>query len=214
MTDVLSYKVTNQHRRSQVLHQNQLLLIASEVGIPLCMGDHHTQYRCTSPTPCKTTSLGGDKMLMPQEQNGKAFTRRPTRKASQGWKNGKLWLGLWTSTRASTAGWVKTSGKVIWLLELQRNTYIRQRDRRLYPLMLVDSEPKEECCHSLNWVTADKAKIQMGGVKWVSEPTCRNGEQEGLPCRLTRNATHLPRGTSADYRGMTLYPTERPNQQY
>ena len=40
--DVPSYKVTNQHGQSQVLHQNWLLLVASEVGIPLCMGSHHT----------------------------------------------------------------------------------------------------------------------------------------------------------------------------
>ena len=73
-TDVPSYKVTNQHGQSQVLHQNWLLLIASEVGVPMCMGNHHTWNRCTSPTPCKTTSLGGDKEMMPQEQNGKAVT--------------------------------------------------------------------------------------------------------------------------------------------
>ena len=60
MADVPSYKVTNQHGQSQVLHQNQLLLITSEVGIPLCMGNGHTWDRCTSPTPCKTTSIGGD----------------------------------------------------------------------------------------------------------------------------------------------------------
>ena len=52
-TDIPSYEVTNQHGGSWVLHQNQLLLIASEVGIPLCMGSCHAQDRCTSPTPCK-----------------------------------------------------------------------------------------------------------------------------------------------------------------
>ena len=72
--DVPSYEVTNQHEWSRVLHQNWLLLIMPEVGIPLCMGNCHTQDRCTSPTPCKTTSLGGEEM-MPQEQNGKAVTR-------------------------------------------------------------------------------------------------------------------------------------------
>ena len=74
VADVPSYKVTNQHGWSRVLHQNQLLLIASEVGIPLCMGNPHTQDRCTSLTPHKTTSLGGDKKMMPQEQDGKAVT--------------------------------------------------------------------------------------------------------------------------------------------
>ena len=102
VADVLSYEVMNQHRQSRVLHQNQLLLVTSEVGIPLCMGNCHTQDRCSSPTPCKTTSLGGDEVMTPQEQNGKVVTQQPTRKASQGWKNGKLWLGSWTSTGAST----------------------------------------------------------------------------------------------------------------
>ena len=37
-TDVPSYEVMNQHGWSQVLHQNWLLLVTSEVGIPLCMG--------------------------------------------------------------------------------------------------------------------------------------------------------------------------------
>ena len=102
MADVPSYKVTNQHGQSRVLHQNRLLLIASEVGVPLCMGNRHTRDRCTSPTPCKTTSSGGDEKMMPQEQDGKAVTRQPTMKASLGWKNGKLQLGSWTSTGAST----------------------------------------------------------------------------------------------------------------
>ena len=55
MADVPSYKVMNQYGQSQVLHQNWLLLITSKVGIHLCMGNHHTWERCTSPTPCKTT---------------------------------------------------------------------------------------------------------------------------------------------------------------
>ena len=58
--DVPSYEVTNQHGKSQVLHQNWLLLVTSEVGIPSCMGNCHTWDGCTSPTPCKTTSSGGD----------------------------------------------------------------------------------------------------------------------------------------------------------
>ena len=41
----------------------------------LMYGNLHAWYRCTSPTPCKTTSLGGDKMMMPQEQDGKASTQ-------------------------------------------------------------------------------------------------------------------------------------------
>ena len=74
VADMPSYEVTNQHGWSRVLHQNWLLLVVSEVGIPLCMGNRHTRDRCTSPTPCKTTSLGGDEVMMPQEQNGKVVT--------------------------------------------------------------------------------------------------------------------------------------------
>ena len=70
--DIPSYKVMNQHGWSWVLHWNQLLLVASEVGIPLCMGNCHTWDRCTSPTPCKTTSPGGDEKKTPQEKDGKA----------------------------------------------------------------------------------------------------------------------------------------------
>ena len=55
-TDVPSYEVMNQHRRSRVLHQNQLLIM-SEIGIPLCMGSQHACDRCSSPTPHKTTSV-------------------------------------------------------------------------------------------------------------------------------------------------------------
>ena len=75
--DVPSYKVTNQHGWSQVLHQNWLLHVASEVGIPLCMGNHHKWEE-----------------RMPHENNGKAVTQRPTSKASLGWKNRKLQLEL------------------------------------------------------------------------------------------------------------------------
>ena len=73
--DMPSYEVTNQCRWSQVLHQNWILLVATEVGIPLCMGTCHTWDRCTSPTPCKTTSSGGDVEIMPPEQNGNAVTQ-------------------------------------------------------------------------------------------------------------------------------------------
>ena len=73
--DVPSYKVMNQHRWSQVLHKNWILLIGSEVGIPLCMDNHHAWDRCTSPTPCKTTSIGGDERRTPQEKDGKVVTQ-------------------------------------------------------------------------------------------------------------------------------------------
>ena len=156
-------EVTNQRGWSQVLHWNQLLLVASEIGIPLCMGNCHTWDRCTSPTPCKTTSAGGKKKRMPQEESGKAVTQQPTSEASLGWKNRKLQLLLWTSTRASTEDrWrpqVMWFGYRLW----KEYTYVRQREQHLYPLMLADSGPQEECSQSWNWVMVGKAKIKWWG---------------------------------------------------
>ena len=73
-------------------------------GQPSYMGQvyQHVIPGYTSPTPCKTTSVGGDGKRTPQEKDGKAVTQQPTSKASLGWKIRKLWLVWWTSTRAST----------------------------------------------------------------------------------------------------------------
>ena len=102
MTDVPSYEVMDQHRWSWILHQNWLLLIMSEVGIPLCIGVHHAWDRCTSPTPYKPTSKGSEDVMMPQESSGEVVTQCPASKASLGWINGMLQLLLWMSTRSST----------------------------------------------------------------------------------------------------------------
>ena len=110
--DTPSYKVTDQHRRSHILHQNQLLLITSEIGVPLCIGICLALDRCTSPTSCKATSTGGETRMMPQKSSGSTVTQCPTSKASLWWINRKLWLLLWTSTGASTEdGW---RPRVMW----------------------------------------------------------------------------------------------------
>ena len=43
--------------------------------------------------------------------------------------------------------------------------------------MLADSEPKDECCHSLNWVMADKANNLIGGSEMGKQP-CVEMEDE------------------------------------
>ena len=58
MTDVPLYEVTDQCRQSCILHHNQLLLVMSEAGVPLCMGVHQVQDSCTSPIPVKPTPRG------------------------------------------------------------------------------------------------------------------------------------------------------------
>ena len=73
-TDVPSYEVTNQQGKSQVLHQNQLLIVASDVGVPLFIGICHACNRCTSPTPHKLTSMEAEMKMIPQENNGSAVT--------------------------------------------------------------------------------------------------------------------------------------------
>ena len=65
-TGVLLYEVKDQHRNLCVLHCNWLLLIASEAGIPLCMGVYQAWDGCSSPTPVKPTPRRSDSKTMPQ----------------------------------------------------------------------------------------------------------------------------------------------------
>ena len=144
------------------------------------------QWLCTSPTPCKTTSVRGDEEMMPQEQDGKVVTWQPTSKASLGWKNGKLQLGSWTSTGASTEdGW---RPQVKWFGCRPLEEHICKAEGWcLYPLMLADSEPKEECYHSLNWVTADKANQMKWRGEWNRQAAPMSGWRvKGLPpwCKM------------------------------
>ena len=112
-TDVPSYEVMDQCRWSCFLHKNWLLLIASEVGIALCIGVHHAWDRCTRPTPCNPTSKGSEDMMMPQENSGLVAS-----KTSLGWINEKSQHLQWMSTRSSTEdGWwfqVMCSGCRCW----------------------------------------------------------------------------------------------------
>ena len=68
MMDIPSYKVMDQCGWSCILHQNWLLLITSEVGVPLCVGVCHAWDRCTSPTPCKPTTKGCEGRMMPARE--------------------------------------------------------------------------------------------------------------------------------------------------
>ena len=77
--------------------------------------------------------------------------------------------------------------------------------------MLADSEPKEECYHSLNWVTAGKANQMEGGVKWESSPHV--GMESQRSTTLNMKCSYLPsRGTYTDYGGMALYPSKQPSK--
>ena len=111
VADVPPYEVMNQCGWSWVLHRNRLLLVVSEVGIPLCMGNCHTWDRCTSPTPCKTTSLGGDEKRTSQEKHGKAVTDDLPVKLPWGGKTGSCSLNCGCLLECP----LKTTGKVIWL---------------------------------------------------------------------------------------------------
>ena len=92
MTDVPSYEVKDQHGNSHILHCKWLLLIASEAGIPLHVGVHQAQDRCTSATPVKPTPKGSDSKTTPQEDDGLVITQHQARKTSLGWISGKLLL--------------------------------------------------------------------------------------------------------------------------
>ena len=104
--DIPSNEVMDQCGRSCILHWNWLLLVASEVGIPLCIAICHAWGRCTSPTPHKPNFTGGETKMMPQESSGSVVTQCPASKTSLGWINGKLQFLPWMSARASTEdGW-------------------------------------------------------------------------------------------------------------
>ena len=81
-TDIPSYEVMDQC--GCILYQNWLLLIVSEVGVPLCTGVCHAWDRCTSPTPCKPTSKGSEDRMMPQESSGWVVTQCLASKTSLG----------------------------------------------------------------------------------------------------------------------------------
>ena len=67
VTDIPSHEVKDQQGNSCVLHLNQFLLIASEVGIPLHVGVCQVQDRCTSTNPVKPTPKGSDSKIMSQK---------------------------------------------------------------------------------------------------------------------------------------------------
>ena len=162
------------------------------------------------PPPHKTTSSGGDEEMMPQEQDVKAVTWWPTSKASLGWKNGKLWLGLWTSTGASTEdGW---RPQVKWFGCRPLEEHICKAEGwHLYLLMLVDSEPKEECYHSLNWVMAGKAnQMKWEGSEMGKQSPCQDGESKVYHSHT--KCSYLPRGTYTGYGGMALYASKQPTK--
>ena len=94
MTDVPSYDVMDQFGWSRILHQSRLLLVTSEIGIPLCIGVCHAWDISTSLTQCKPTSKGSEDMMMPQENSGWAVTQCSASKTSLGWIN----LEVMTST--------------------------------------------------------------------------------------------------------------------
>ena len=100
-------------------------------------------------------------------------------KLPRGGKMGSCGLDQWTSTGASTEdGW---RPQVRWFGCRPLEEHICKAEGWcLYPLMLADSEPKEECYHSLNWVMAGKAN-QMEG-EWNGKAAPVSGWRvKGLP---------------------------------
>ena len=153
MTDIPSYEVTDQHRQSHILHQNWLLLIASETGMPLCGGVCQAWDWCTSPTPVKPTPKGSESKNMPWVDSGLAIIQHQASKTSLGWINGKLWLLPWMSTKASTDdGWrlqVMHSGNGC----LQDHMHLAEGVDISTPSMPLDSRLNDPYDYSQNWVT-------------------------------------------------------------
>ena len=104
--DVPSYEVMNQCGWSPILHQNWLLLVTSEIGNSLVYGQPSYMGQVYQPHPMQDYLCRRWKKMTPQEESGKVVTQQPTSKASLRWKNRKLWLLPWMSTRVSSEdGW-------------------------------------------------------------------------------------------------------------
>ena len=188
--------------------ETDFFLLHQKSVIPLCIGICHTWNRCTSPTPCKTTSTRGEMQMTSQENNGKAVTQWPTRKASLGWINRKLQLLPWTSTRAVHRRGVKTLGKVMWPWTLE-GTCMWGRGNDVKALLtcwwIVNPKsiwPLTKLGHMVG-----KAKWK-GGVKWVSTPM--SGGMMMSVCLPDVKYSHPPEeGPSATHRGVASNPRSK-----
>ena len=183
---------------SCILHQNRLLLIALEVGIPLCIGVCHAQDRCTSPTPCKPTSEGSEDVMMPQESSGQAVTQCPASKTSLGWINGKLWLLLWMSTGASTEdGWRHQ-------VTCSRHRYWKEHIHVAKGMMSLS-------VHAIRWWTPGPTQLLIelghgfarpkGGVYWVSTPHVRRMDELAFSSLMQSTPTHMKRDPCHQQKG-------------
>ena len=188
--------------RPSILHQNQLLLVMSEVGIPLCIGVCHAWERCTSPTPCKPTSTGGQTEMMPHENIGSAVTQCPASKTSLRWINGKLQLLPWTSTRVSTEDWWRP--QLMWHgCRMSRgicvfgwgNDIAAHRCHRI-----VDLETDVTTHGTGSWL----ARANMGGVMGKYPSGLGRGMSRCLP-PWYRILPPIWRGTLAGHRGLASY---------
>ena len=148
------------------------------LAFPCVWASHHAWDRCTSPTPCKTTSMGGQMKMMPQENNGKVVIQWPTSKASLG--------GLMVSYDFSLdvhqsvhQRWVKTSGKVMWPWTSEgKHTCGGGNDVKAHWHWQI-VKPKDEYDDSLNWVMVGKAKQR--GSEMGKYPHVRRNDNACLP---------------------------------
>ena len=118
VADIPSYKVTNQHGWSQVLHKTVFFSSHQRLAFPCVWAAVIHGTGVPAPPHARLCLLEVDEKRMPQEKSGKAVTWWPTSKVSLGWKNGKLQLIQWMSIGASTEdGWrpqVKWFGCKLW----------------------------------------------------------------------------------------------------
>ena len=134
---------------SCILHWNQLLLITSVTGIPLCVGVCQAWDQCTSPTPVKSTPKGSESENMPQVASGLVTTQYQASKASLGSIKGKLWLLLWTSTRASTEDGQRLQVTCSGSGCLQDHMHLAEGVDVSSTLMPLDSRLND--CHDYSW---------------------------------------------------------------
>ena len=112
VTDIPSYEVITQSGQPCILHHNQLLLIASEPGVPLCVGVCQACDQCTSPTPIKPSPKGSERETTPWEDSGPVITQCQASKDYPGVDQQEATTSPMDIHQSIHRGWVKTLGNV------------------------------------------------------------------------------------------------------
>ena len=108
------------------------------------------------PHPIKPTPRGSGSEMTPWVASGLVTTQHQSSQTSLGWINGKLWLLLWTYTRASTEDEWRLQVMCSWSGVLQDHMHLAEGVDISSPLMPLYSRLNN--CHNYSWNWATVAR--------------------------------------------------------